>query len=132
MQYLPDLLPPNHNHCEGHLLTRLGSTALPGYRSHTLAQCYCLRPRQALDRVVGLTCQASFNSKGASFSIASRQACLSKARSAAAAPIFGPGINSNFAWLVNSRKTVIPPPEPYSWHPNVAELHIQEEPPTFL
>eukprot|EP00955_Chlamydomonas_euryale_P059284 357329-Chlamydomonas_euryale.AAC.12 len=66
------------------------------------------------------------SSNGARSLIASRQACLSKARSTNAARISGQGID--LVWPINLRKSrrVAPPLEPSSSQPPIAQLYIPE------
>eukprot|EP00955_Chlamydomonas_euryale_P063407 358656-Chlamydomonas_euryale.AAC.1 len=71
---------------------RPGSTALPGYRSHT-RKGLPLLPWQAQDRVACPSNWGFLHSNGAIVLIASRQACLSNAHSATSSRIFGQGIN---------------------------------------
>eukprot|EP00955_Chlamydomonas_euryale_P046485 353437-Chlamydomonas_euryale.AAC.5 len=68
------------------------------------------------------TCWGFLNSKGAKFEIASRQACLSKARFAAAARM--PCHVINIVWSGSLRKShkVLPPPEPEPLTPGLQSI----------
>eukprot|EP00955_Chlamydomonas_euryale_P118773 366559-Chlamydomonas_euryale.AAC.4 len=124
-------LPPNYNHCKEHHRPGLDldEQHTPATGSHTRKGCTTLatsatasaRPCHTSNLLGLLKFQQN------KVLIVFQQACLSKARSAAAAWISGQGIN--LVWPGNLRKSrkVVSPPEPSSWPPRIAGLYIPEE-----